>query len=383
MSMFHRSLGVGRTFGFLLVFATTAAGETPGIYDGTKPRLFPLWNRMGDVSPVLRSVEAVEVSADGRWAVSGGKFGYEVMMWRVADGRMVWSAAHESEVECVALSPDGRYAGSGGEDYALRFWSADAGEAVAVVEHPSGIDAMAWSDDGTVVATGDETGTLRWFDVTGLPEPPKMMAELTVGSTINSVDFTADGSRVVVGGNDQERVDDPERPGKRKTRYRGFVATLRRDAGGWAVESRDGRFDASIKSVRWSPDETRIAAGGFDRHAYLIDVASSTVRPFPSSLRVEAVAFTPDGQYLVVGGHEDVLRFIRVSDGETALEVDSPRVEYIDFSDDGRVMVTAHEDSGLLRAFAMISDTQATPGIYGRLSEAQLDNRDLHDGIEE
>ena len=154
---------------FFLAVLVVSAAATPAvtaqdIYPADQPRLFPLWNRMGDVSPVLRSVEAVEVSADGRFAVSGGKFGYAVMYWRVADGALLWTSAHDSEVECVALSPDGRWAASGGEDYYLRIWSTDDGREVARFEHPAGIDGMAWSHDGRVVATGDEAGTLRVFD---------------------------------------------------------------------------------------------------------------------------------------------------------------------------------------------------------------------------
>ncbi len=86
---------------------------------------------MADFSPQLRAVEAAEFSPDGQYAVSGSKFGYKVMLWRVADGTLAWEREHESEVECVVFSPDGKRIATGGEDYFVRIWDTETGEATA------------------------------------------------------------------------------------------------------------------------------------------------------------------------------------------------------------------------------------------------------------
>jgi len=75
--------------------------------------------------------------------------------------------------------------------------------------------------------------------------------------------------------------------------------------------------------------------------------------------------------------HQLKISFYRLSDFELAYELPCPRTEYIDFSADGRLMLTAHEDSGLLSLYMLLSDTQGKHDLYQRLSQQQLNNRDL------
>lgn len=77
----------------------------------------------------------------------------------------------------------------------------------------------------------------------------------------------------------------------------------------------------------------------------------------------EAVEFTPDGDYVLTGGHDNFIRLFRTSDFSLAHSEPSVRVEYFHFSSDGRLLVTAHEDSGLVRLWLMISDTGRL-GLY-------------------
>jgi len=49
--------------------------------------------------------------------VSGSKFGYDIMMWRIADGTLLCGNQTESEIECVSYSPDGKYIACGVEDF--------------------------------------------------------------------------------------------------------------------------------------------------------------------------------------------------------------------------------------------------------------------------
>lgn len=92
---------------------------------------------------------------------------------------------------------------------------------------------------------------------------------------------------------------------------------------------------------------------------------------------MEAVAFTPDNQFLLSGGHQRKISFYRLSNMELAYELPTPRTEYLDFSQDGRLLLTAHEDSGLLSLYMMISDVHRVPGLYRKLENQVLDNRDL------
>ena len=357
-----------------LAFLDSVAAQTEGdalrplaeYYSPERPTLHTLWQRVADFSPRLRSVEAAEFSPDGRLAVSGSKFGYRVMCWRVVDGALLWEAGHESEVECVTWSPDSRTAVSGGEDYFVRTWDAATGEPGWATELEYGLDGIAWSHDGTTIVAGAENGDAVFLDAaTGA-----VRGRVNVGSTINSLHFLRDDTKLIVGGNIQTPGDGPG--GKI---YTGFTTVI--DVATMAVDRAYGEVAGSVKSVRWSPDETQFATAGFDRTARLYDAASGElVREFTDSLNLEAVAFTPDGQYLVTGGHGTYLKWWRLVDGTLALTQPSARVEYIDFTDDNRLMLVGSEDSGLLSCYLLESDVQAR-GTYQNVADEQLDNRDL------
>ncbi|CAH0999270.1 hypothetical protein LEM8419_00567 [Neolewinella maritima] len=357
---------------YLLLFATPLLAQTNAdIYNAKVPEPVLIWHRVADVSPGLQSVEAAEFSPDGSLAVSGGKFGYRVMLWRVADGTLLWQSAHESEVECVTFSPDGRRIATGGEDYFLRVWDTATGEQLHSMEMTeAGFDGITWSPDGRYIVGGDEAGNAVFFDGTTYAE----VARINCGSTINSLQFTADGTQLLVGGNIQTL--DPNGPGGKT--YTGFAKVI--DVARRAIIQDIGEQPGSIKSVRYSPDEKHFATGGFDNKARLFDAASGKlVREFTDPLKIEAVAFTPDGHYLVTGGHAQSINFYRLSDGELALRLPMARVEYIDFTDNGRLMLTSHEDSGLLSCYLLQSNTQ-TRGNYQQIADEQLNNRDLKGG---
>ena len=343
-----------------------SAQDDGQIYSSEAPEAFNVWHRIADFSDRLRAVESAELSPDGRLAVSGSKFGYKVMLWNAADGSLVWENEHESEVECVVFSPDGKRIASGGEDYRVRVWDVASGKQLASWEHDSGLDGITWSHDGSIIATGSEAGDAWLWDGTSY----EMLGKVKAGSTINSLQFTKDDKFLVVGGNIQTKNEETG-----KTDYGGFASLI--DVAQKKVVREYKGTEGSVKSIRISPDEKLVATGGFDNTARIFDFETGELlKTFERPLKVEAIAFTGDGQYLAIGGHELQLTFIRLSDFEEVAQVTSPRTEYIDFSDDGRLLLTAHEDSGLISLYLMLSNTQQR-GNYQKLADKQLNNRDL------
>jgi WD40 repeat protein len=348
-----------------VVVSNTIAQQS--IYNTETPEVQKVWTRIADFSPKLRAVEAAEFSNDGTMAVSGSKFGYKVMLWDVIDGSLIWSAAHKSEVECVTFSPDDSRVATGGEDFYVRIWDTKTGKELKSWEHPSGLDGITWSHNGEIIASGSEDGEAFFWDA----DTYELLWKIKVGSTINSLDFTHDDNRILVGGNIQ--TPDPETG---NTIYTGFVKLI--DMQKKEVIRSYGKHSASVKSVRLSPDEKYVASGGFANEARLFELESGNeVMTFPSSMRVEAVDFTGDSNYLVTGGHTKTITFYRLSDLKKALEIPCPRIEYIDFTNDGRLMLTSHEDSGLISVYMLLSNTQHKQELYQKLSKEQLNNRDL------
>ena len=288
------------------------------------------------------------------------------MLWRIADGALLWEAAHESEVECVVFSPDGQRIATGGEDYYVRIWDVDTGQELASWEHDSGLDGITWSHDGKILATGSEAGDAFLWDA----HTYEMLGKINTGSTINSLHFTKSDSLLLVGGN----IQTPD-PKTGKTIYTGFAKLI--NVAEQKVIRNYGDHAASVKSVRISPDESLIATGSFDSTARVFNFETAELQhAFKEPLRVEAVAFTGDGQYLATGGHQLKISFYRLRDGELAYELPAPRTEYLDFSTDGRLLLTSHEDSGLLSLYMMLSNTQQR-GNYQKVANQQLNNRDL------
>jgi len=344
-----------------------AQEKTPSIYSPEQPTIVNIWHRVADVSEGLRSVESGEISPDGEYVVSGAKFGYKVMLWRTADGALIWEKAHESEVEAVTFSPDASKIATGGEDFYLRIWKASNGEEIHKIEHPRGLDGITWSHNGNIIATGCETGELFLWDANTY----QMLGKVKLGSSINSLQFTKDDSKIAVGGN--IKFND-EKTGERVEI--GFAKILNVDD--LSIIHELSGFDNSVKSIRISSDGKYVATGSVDKRAKLFDFKTGElVHTYQESKNIEAVAFTPDSQFLVTGGHRNKISFYRVKDHKKVYELETVRTEYIDFSDDGRLMVTSHEDSGLLSLYLLVSDTHRIPGLYKKVAEEQLDNRDL------
>lgn len=351
----------------LLSLYYTAVGQEYQIYNADKPDIVPIWHRVADYAPVLRSVEAARLSPDGRLAVSASKFGYNLMVWRVADGALMWESKQKAEIECVVFSPDGRRFATGDENFFVKIWDTQSGKELKSLEHDESLDGITWSHDGKLIAAGSEKGDIWLWNA----DTYTLSGKINVGSTVNSLDFNKDDTRLVVGGNIQ--TPDPQTGQKR---YDGFVKLI--DITRKQVIRDYKGPKGSVKSVRLSKDGKWIASGGFDNTAYLFETETGKlVKAFEEPLKIEAVAFTADGQYLLSGGHQRKISFYRLKDMQLAYQLPTPRTEYMDFTADGRLLLTAHEDSGLISLYMMISSTHNTPGLYQKIESQVLDNRDL------
>ena len=348
------------------------------------------WTRLGDSEGVLgqergvASIESAEFSPDGTLIVSGAKRGGDVVLW-TSSGQELWRRYHagRAEVEVVAFTKDGSYAVSGGEDGFVRVWRvSDGAQVQAFSLGGSGddvsFDGMRFSHSGNRLAGGDEFGQLSVWD-TSAPNPANWpttpLVVVVQGSDqdrpgggsgqadINSVDWSSDDQFIVTAGRDG-------------TIKRWRVSQLSSPQGG-LVQTYTG-FQSSIKSVRLSPDDALVAAGGQlspDGLVLVWDVATgAVVRRIDYSTfgKIEAVEWTRDGRYLFTGGIEGVnysqncegicnaprsypstngFGNIRAYDRQNgfALALTQPtfRQEYFHFSPDGGRLASSHEDGGL------------------------------------
>jgi len=130
------------------------------------------------------SVNAVDISSDGRLALSGGgsitaqgdhpKKDNSVRLWDIESGNCTHCfKGHTRSVNAVSFSPDGKFALSGGDDRTLRIWDLKKRVCINILEgHTRGILSLAFRPDGryAISGGGDTTrskgdSTLRLWDL--------------------------------------------------------------------------------------------------------------------------------------------------------------------------------------------------------------------------
>lgn len=342
------------------------AAQQTIIFRDDKPEIKLLWNRVADYSPTLRSVESAEISPDGRHVVSASKYGYYLMLWRVADGFLIWEKVLDAEIESVTFSPDGKYIACGDEAFFVTIFDL-SGKLIKKLGHDTGFDGITWSPDGKYVAAGSEKGeVVLWNTATWEKE-----RILEAGSTVNSLQFTKDSGKLIAGGN--KKNSNEERGWDRH----GFAKA-------WDVEKNFEVIfeikaqEQSTKTVRFSPNGKTFAVAGFANQVKVFSFPEAkeiAVMNVPKKL--EAVEFHPEGIFLFAGGHDEVIQIYETKNYALVDQFPCKRVEYIHFSKDGRLMVTGHEDGGLLSLYMFISKVRNSDD-YNRLSNEILKNKDLH-----
>jgi WD40 repeat protein len=355
-----------RKISFLLLVISLSSilplkAQTITIFGEDKPMVQALWHRMADYTTTLRSVESAEISPDGRLILSSSKFGYNLMLWTVADGKLLWEKVLDAEIEAVTFSPDGKYIAAGDEAYLVTIYDLE-GNSVKVLHHDAGFDGITWSPDGKYVAGGSEKGeVVLWNADTWGKE-----IILDAGATVNSLEFTKDSKKLIAAGNKRTPGEDDKH---------GFVKSWD-VANNWEVIFEIKAQEKSVKSVRLSPDEKTFAISGAANQVKIFSYPEAkelAVIDVPDYL--EAVAYHPEGNFIFAGGHGRVMHVYNTGTYKEVLTFPCRRVEYIDFSEDGRLMVTAHEDSGLLSLYFIW--LQKYDGNYGKLAKKILKNKDL------
>ena len=373
------------------------------------------WERLGDSEGVLgqergvASIESAEFSPDGTRIVSGAKRGGDLVLW-TSSGQELWRRYHSNraEIEVVAFTRDGTHLVSGGEDGFLRAWRVSDGAQVwSYSTNPNAgsdvsFDGLGFSNDGDRLAGGDEQGRLVVFD-TSNPNPANWPNDpiavvfqgpdnnATSDADINSVDWTQDDRFIVTAGRDG-------------TVKRWEAADLN-DADQGLRQTYTG-FQSSIKSVRLSPDDQLIAAGGQlspDGLVLVWDYATGGVVEridFPMTKKIEAVEWTPNGRFLFTGGNEGrsddagldpdypdnggfgpIRAFDRQQGFALVEEQVTFRQEYFHFDADGDRLVSSSEDGGLRLwnvSYASAPSAQAPFGgapaaLPGRLEAERFD----------
>jgi WD40 repeat protein len=291
-------------------------------------------------------VTSVDLTADGRIAVSGGRDG-TVRLWDLtANTPMRDLEGHEEMVESVRLSADGRLLLSSSRDRTVRLWEVGTGTCLRVLYRAKGAlyhsEPVRFSAEGRQAVVGGQDGLVRFWDL----ETGDLAREAGKGAWgIDDMDVGDDGRFVVVakGGNAEVwNLTDVQPLHRLRGVERGLLAR-------------------NIRSVSLSADG-RFALAGDDNGIQLWNItAGDVVRTFdlPDSGGFHTVRMTADGRFAVSGhywSHTTVWdlrsrRPVRVLDGH------EQGVSCLALTPDGRFVLTAK--NGAMRLWELDWELEA------------------------
>ncbi|MCB9898547.1 MAG: serine/threonine protein kinase [Planctomycetes bacterium] len=311
-----------------------------------------VWNPDHAGEPlVLREHEASGCSPawspDGRRIVTSGN--HSMRVWNAdGNGDPIVYRDFETRVILVAWSPDGSRIFSSCVDGTSRVWNADGvGEPFDLRAHEGLVRSAAWSPDGTHIVTVSFVGTARVWSADGSGEPIVLrgddvsvphsaspLGELlhlraVLEASILSVAWSPDGTRLVTASGD------------------GTARVWNADGSGEPLVLR-GHEDM-VFSAAWSPDGTRLVTASRDGTARVWNADGSGE---PLVLRghkdwVRSATWSPDGTRLVTASDDGTAR-VWNADGSgepLVLHGHEAQVNSAAWSPDGTRLVTASDDS--------------------------------------
>ncbi len=141
-------------------------------------------------------VEPVAVSADGRRALTGQRFGQPAaQLWDATNGEPIGPPlANAGQVGAVAFSPSGEFFATAAGNIAKLWNTATRATVGEPIVHPGGVGSVQFSADGKTLLTycnlSDHTGQVHFWDV---PSGKAVLPPRTFPHEIAAVSFLPDG----------------------------------------------------------------------------------------------------------------------------------------------------------------------------------------------
>ncbi len=270
-------VGVGVGTGAYLYLSGSVPGQgqrqgpVPG--PGQTPSVKQTSTAHNAIKYVLRGhtgvVASLSWSPDGTQLASGS-YDSTARLWLPgSQSSALTFTGHKESVFAVAWNPDGTLIASGGRDESVQVWTTDGTARYSFSNQGAAVDTIAWSLTGSRLVIGTQGNGARNILLSQRSDAP-----LGAKSIVRTVAFSPDGGMLAIGA-ETGFVGVFEWPSLRRLLYR-------RVHNGHAL------------ALAWSPDGTRLASGGSDKVALVLDVSSDRViRTLAHEGTVNGVAWEP------------------------------------------------------------------------------------------
>jgi WD40 repeat protein/serine/threonine protein kinase len=304
-----------------------------------------------------KSVEAVALSRDGAYALSGSR-DQTLKLWDLATGRCLRTfTGHEGGITSVTLSADGGLALTGSEDRTARLWDLASGRCLRTLAgHTDIVTAVSLSPDDSSALSASWDRTIKLWDLaTG--HCRRTMGEH--GGRVTSVCFGAEGQQAFSGCGSTG-----ESPVRDHTIRVWDLAT------GRCLRTFEGHVNR-VTALCLGPGGRTLLTGSWDRTLKLWEVATGTcVRTLEGhTSSVTSVSFSADGGHALSGSEDGTLRLWEVGTGEC---LSTARLRHavtaVALSGNARLALTASLDRSV--QVWRLNPDRASPGIVCRVVES-------------
>jgi WD40 repeat protein len=244
-----------------------------------------------------KPINAIAVSLDGKLIASGEDGGVVQIRDSKSHERIGNASKHGGAVSSICFSPDSRWLVSGSRDGTVRMWDCGTGQAVGspLLGHTNWVNSVC--TDGQRIISGSNDLTIRiWScDTRQLIGQP-----IKVGRSVAPLSLSK--GRIAAGVEEDVCIFDIE------TRQQIVIMK---------------GHSASVWTVAFSPNGSRVASGGADRTIRIWDVQTGreTHRLDGHTDIVWSVSFSPDGRWIASGGRD---KTVRVWDSQSGRPIDGP-----------------------------------------------------------